>query len=141
VRDAGIRAVGTFILGLPEDTRESIEATIRLACDLPLDFASFSVAVPRFGTALREQAQSEGLIGDLRVMDQSGMTIAMGTRGLSRDEVMRLKRKAIRSFYLRPSYLARRLLSVRSLWELGAQVREGLALLTRNVGSRRAGNE
>jgi anaerobic magnesium-protoporphyrin IX monomethyl ester cyclase len=137
VRDAGIRTVGTFILGLPEDTRETIDATIRLACELPLDFASFSVAVPRFGTGLRDQAKAQGLIDDLRVMDQSGLTIAMPTRSLDRETVMRLKRKAILRFYLRPTYLGRRLLSVRSLWELGAQFREGLALLGRNVGSRR----
>jgi radical SAM superfamily enzyme YgiQ (UPF0313 family) len=136
VRDAGIRTVGTFILGLPEDTRESIEATTRLACALPLDFASFSVAVPRFGTPLRAQAREAGLIDDLRVMDQSGETIAMATHTLTRDEVMDLKRKAIRTFYLRPSFLWRRLRDVGSLWELRAQVVEGMALLGRNFGSR-----
>ena len=109
VRDAGIRTVGTFILGLPEDTRESMEETIRLACTLPLDFASFSVAVPRFGTPLRLQAKAEGLIEDLRVMDQSGETVAMATHTLSRQEVLALKRQAVRRFYLRPSYLLRRL--------------------------------
>jgi radical SAM superfamily enzyme YgiQ (UPF0313 family) len=140
VRDAGIRTVGTFIIGLPEDTRESIEATARLACELPLDFASFSVAVPRFGTPLRAQAREQGLIDDdLRVMDQSGETVAMATHTLDRDEVQRLKRRAILRFYLRPSFLLRRLLSVRSWWELRAQVEEGLALLSRNVGRRREG--
>jgi anaerobic magnesium-protoporphyrin IX monomethyl ester cyclase len=134
VRDAGIRTVGTFILGLPEDTTESIEATVQLACDLPLDFASFSVAVPRFGTGLRAQAKAAGLIGDLRVMDQSGETVAMATNTLSRDEVMKLKRQAVKAFYLRPSYLMRRLTTVGSVRELVAQAEEGLALLSRNVG-------
>jgi anaerobic magnesium-protoporphyrin IX monomethyl ester cyclase len=136
VREAGIRTVGTFILGLPEDTRATIEATIRLACTLPLDFASFSVAVPRFGTPLRVRAQAEGLIDDTRVMDQSGATIAMATRALTREEVLCLKRKAVLRFYLRPRYLLRRALSARSWWELSAQVREGLALTKRNIGSR-----
>jgi radical SAM superfamily enzyme YgiQ (UPF0313 family) len=137
VRDAGIRTVGTFIIGLPEDTRESIEATIQLACELPLDFASFSVAVPRFGTPLRSQARETGLIDDLRVMDQAGESVAMPTHNLSQDEVLVLKRKAVRHFYLRPGFLLRRLFSVRSLWELKAQLGEGLALLARNVGARR----
>lgn len=137
VRDAGIRTVGTFIIGLPEDTEETIEATIQLACDLPLDFASFSVAVPRFGTPLRAQAKAAGLIDDLRVMDQSGETVAMETHTLDRAAVLRLKRRAVRRFYLRPSYLLRRLATVGSLWELRAQVEEGLALLARNVGATR----
>jgi radical SAM superfamily enzyme YgiQ (UPF0313 family) len=138
VREAGIRTVGTFILGLPEDTRASIRATIRLACELPLDFASFSVAVPRFGTPLRAQAREQGVLDDLRVMDQSGQTVAMATHSLSREEVGRLLREAVVRFYLRPSYLLRRLFSVRSFWELRAQTREGLALLRRNVRARRA---
>ena len=134
-RQAGIRTVGTFILGLPEETRETLEATIDLACRLPLDFASFNVAVPRHGTALRSQARDQGLIQDLRTMDQAGSRVAMPSHHLDRDTVLRLKQKAIRRFYLRPSYLWRRLTAVRSWYELKAQVREGLALLRRNVAS------
>jgi anaerobic magnesium-protoporphyrin IX monomethyl ester cyclase len=132
----GIRTVGTFILGLPEDTIESIEATTQLACDLPLDFASFNVAVPRHGTPLRQQARDTGLIDDLRVMDQAGLSVAMPTQHLSREDVMRLKRRAILRFYLRPSYLWKRLTSVSSLHELRAQVQEGAALLSRATGIR-----
>jgi radical SAM superfamily enzyme YgiQ (UPF0313 family) len=130
----GIRTVGTFILGLPEDTAETTELTIRLACELPLDFASFNVAVPRHGTPLRKEAKLQGLIGDLRVMDQAGLQVAMPTQHLSREEVMRLKRKAIYRFYLRPSYLWRRLTTVGSLEELVAHLREGAALLSRTAG-------
>jgi len=133
-RRLGIRTVGTFIIGLPEDTRESIEATIQLARDLPLDYASFNVAVPRHGTPLRGQARSEGIIDDLRVMDQSGAAIAMPTRHLTQKEVMRLKQKAIFSFYLRPGYLWRRITSAGSWRELLMQAREGFALLARTAG-------
>jgi radical SAM superfamily enzyme YgiQ (UPF0313 family) len=132
----GIRSVGTFVLGLPEDTIESMEATIRLACELPLDFASFNVAVPRHGTLLRKDAKEQGLIDDLRVMDQAGLQVAMPTQHLSRDAVMRLKRKAILRFYLRPSYLWKRVTSVRSFQELVAQIQEGAALLSRTTGIR-----
>lgn len=135
----GIRTVGTFIIGLPEDTAETMDMTVRLACELPLDFASFNVAVPRHGTPLRQHAKDQGLIGDLRVMDQAGLHVAMPTRHLTREEVMRLKRKAIFRFYLRPSYLWRRLTSVSSLEELVAQVREGAALLSRSAGLRMDG--
>lgn len=135
-QNMGIRTVGTFILGLPEDTLESVEATIELACELPLDFASFNVAVPRHGTPLRKQARDQGLIGDLRVMDQAGLQVAMPTQKLSREDVTRLRRKAILRFYLRPGYLWRRLTSVSSLEELGAQLQEGVALLSRATGIR-----
>jgi radical SAM superfamily enzyme YgiQ (UPF0313 family) len=128
----GIRTVGTFLLGLPEETRETLEATADLACHLPLDFASFNVAVPRYGTPLRGQAKEQGLIDDLRTMDQAGASVAMRTNTLSQAEVLDLKQKAVRRFYLRPSFLWRRLTHLGSWWELKAQLREGAALLWRN---------
>ena len=47
--------------------------------------------------------------------------------------MLALKKRMVRRFYLRPSYLWRRLRSTSSLYELRAQAREGLALLRRNV--------
>ena len=87
-----------------------------------------------FGTPFRARALELGLAerGDL-VMDQGGADAFLPTRTLDREHMLALKRTMIRRFYLRPSYLFRRLTSVRSLWELGAQAREGLALLRRNV--------
>jgi anaerobic magnesium-protoporphyrin IX monomethyl ester cyclase len=127
---AGIRTTGTFILGMPEDDRQALERTARLARELPLDFASFNVAVPRHSTGLRARAKERGLIGDLRVMDQSGgRAAAMPTGSLARDEVLRLKRRAVLAFYLRPSYLWRRLRAVESWFDLRSQAAEGLAVL------------
>jgi hypothetical protein len=73
------------------------------------------------------------LIGDLRVMDQAGLRVEMPTRYLSTNQILSLKRKAVLRFYLRPGFLWRRLTSVSSLSELGAQMREGAALLSRNT--------
>lgn len=133
-RRHGLRTVGTFIIGLPEETEDSLRRTLDLALELDLDFMSLNMAVPRFGTPFRAQALELGLAerGDL-VMDQGGADAFLPTRTLDRDNMLALKRTMIRRFYLRPSYLFRRLTSVRSLWELGAQAKEGLALLRRNV--------
>jgi len=122
------------VLGLPEETEQSLRATLDLALDLELDFMSLNVAVPRFGTPFRRRAVDLGLCdpADL-VMDQGGEQAFLPTRTLDREQVVELKREMIRRFYLRPGYLARRLTSAKSLWELGAQAREGLALLRRNV--------
>ena len=103
--------------------------------ELRCDFASFNVAVPRFGTPWRSSLVRDGLADpDEPSMDQAGERIAMPTRFLTREEVLRAKKRAIRSFYLRPSYLARRLLALRTLHEARSQVSEGLALLARNRG-------
>ena len=132
-RRHGIRTVGTFLLGLPEETRETMEDTLRLACDLPLDYASFNVAVPRHGTPLRAQARALGLLDEHAPMDQSGAYVMMGTTALTPAEVLAAKQRAVRRFYLRPRWLLERLRGTGSWAELGWQVREGAALLARNA--------
>ena len=132
-RQAGIRTVATFIVGLPEDTEASLRATMALARRLDPDFVSYNVAVPRAGTALRETARAEGLGDGAPDPDQAGDVAALRTRSLSREQVAALKRAAVRDFYLRPGYLLRRLRSVSDLRALLAEAREGLALLAKNL--------
>jgi len=133
-RELGMRTVGTFILGLPEETEQSLERSLALALELELDFLSFNVAVPRFATPFRARALELGLARERDlVMDQSGSAPFLATLALSRDELVRHKRRWVRRFYLRPRYLWRRLRDVRDVRELGRQAREGLALLARNL--------
>ncbi|MBK7642706.1 MAG: radical SAM protein [Planctomycetes bacterium] len=134
VKRHGLRTVGTFIIGLPEEDEASLARTLELALELDLDFMSLNMAVPRFGTPFRARALELGLCGpaDL-VMDQGGADAFLPTSTLDRGAMLALKKRMVRRFYLRPGYLLRRLASVRSLHELRAQAREGLALLTRNV--------
>ena len=131
---AGLRTVGTFILGLPEETEASLEHTLQLALDLELDFLSLNVAVPRSGTAFRDSALKLGLCeAEDLVMDQGGADGFLPSRTLTSTEVVRLKRRFNRRFYLRPGYLLKRLRSIASAYELYAQAREGAALLRRNL--------
>jgi len=133
-RAHGLRTVGTFVVGLPDETEGSLERTLDLALALELDFMSLNVAVPRFGTPFRDDAVAAGLVDPSElVMDQSGATVALPTKALSQAEVERFKRRMIRRFYLRPSWLLRRVRDVSSPRELFAQAREGLALLARNA--------
>ncbi len=133
-KQAGLRTVGTFIIGLPEETEETLERTLDMAMALELDFMSVNMAVPRFGTPFRAQALALGIADreDL-VMDQGGEDAFLPTRTLDRAAILRLKKRMIRRFYLRPGYLLRRLRGIKSLYELRAQFAEGVALLRRNV--------
>lgn len=130
----GLRTVGTFIIGLPEETEETLQRSLELALELELDFMSLNMAVPRFGTPFRTRAIELGLVdpADL-VMDQGGAEAFLPTRTFDREAMLAMKKRMVRRFYLRPGYLWRRLRSARSLYELRAQAREGLALLLRNT--------
>lgn len=133
-RKLGIRTLAHFILGLPGETMSSAKKTIDFALDIDPDFASFNVASPRLGTALREEAIEKGYIsGELTELDNSVSFPTMELGTLSKDEVWNLRTEAIRRFYLRPGYLWRRLAGVRSMSELGNSAYEGYNLLKNAV--------
>ena len=130
----GLRTVGTFVIGLPEETEQSLRATLELALDLELDFMSVNMAVPRFGTRFRRRAIELGLVDERDlVMDQGGAEAKLPTHTLDRAQMRALKKRMVRNFYLRPSWLWRRLRNTRDFAELRRSAREGMALLMRNV--------
>jgi len=131
-RRHGVATVASFMIGFPEEGPEEIQRTIDLALSLGCDFASFNLVVPRAGTALREQALREGLIGaDEVVVDQSGTRPSMATKQLSKETLLAWRQRAERRFYCRPGYIFRRLAALRSSDELRMVLRNGLAVLRR----------
>lgn len=56
----GLQTMGFFIFGLPADTAETMDDTIRLALELDPDLANFMIAAPYPGTELWEIAQRDG---------------------------------------------------------------------------------
>lgn len=108
-KEMGIEVVGTFILGLPGDTKETCLETIRFAKELDCDYASFNIPVPRMGTDLRKEAIRQHLTNPgLKEMDQSGLKSIMKTEVLSKKDVRAIQKKAIREFYFRPEYIFKR---------------------------------
>ncbi|WP_431165832.1 B12-binding domain-containing radical SAM protein [Tenacibaculum halocynthiae] len=122
----GIKRLGTFLLGVPGQSKESILNTIAFAKKIDADYASFNIAVPRSNTSFRSEALEKGLIDDsLEVMDQSGNEVTIGTGVLSRKELQKLKNKAYKSFYFRPEYLFKRVISISNWTEFKIHLIEG----------------
>jgi radical SAM superfamily enzyme YgiQ (UPF0313 family) len=114
-----IRTVGTFIIGLPEENLQTSKETLGLIKKLPLDYASFNVAVPRPGTDLRKEAIENKLVdNNFIIMDQSGSKVAMSTKYLSQEEVKKIRQLMVKNFYLRPKYIVKRLFSLKTPYEL-----------------------
>ncbi|WP_299136639.1 radical SAM protein [uncultured Tenacibaculum sp.] len=121
----GIKRLGTFLLGVPGQSKESILNTIAFAKKIDADYASFNIAVPRSNTSFRTEALEQGLINDsLEVMDQSGNEVTIGTGILSRNELQKLKNKAYKSFYFRPKYLFKRMISISNWTEFKIHIIE-----------------
>lgn len=126
----GVRAAGTFIIGLPGESKESIIKTIKMAKELKLDYASFNVAAPTFGSKFRTDAIANGWIDENNIeMDTAKGTPIWKKHDLANEEISKLHRYAIITFYLDPRYLVRRLLALRSWDEVSQAIREAKSLI------------
>jgi hopanoid biosynthesis associated radical SAM protein HpnJ len=101
----GITIHGTFILGLPGETPETIRETIRFACEIEPETIQVSLAAPYPGTELYRQAQEQGWLqtqsGEL--VDTHGIqTAALSYPGLSSTQIFTSLDEFYRKFYFRP---------------------------------------
>ena len=129
-RSLGIKTLAHFILGLPGETEESLMETIKLARSIDCDYASFNLATPSPGTTLRERClENNWLASDQEEYDSSRGYPVIETPLLSGEKLWKARNYALRSFYMRPSYIGKKLLGIRSLSDLTVLCREGLSLL------------
>ncbi|MEW5944697.1 MAG: radical SAM protein [bacterium] len=110
----GIETRGAFMLGLPGETPRMGRKTIDFAVALDPTYAIFYATHPRFGTQLYDIAQRTGKLID---KDFRGMSKVTYVPDAYRDarELENLIRSAYLRFYLRPRYILKTLLRMRSL--------------------------
>ena len=102
-RDLGITVHGTFIIGLPIETRETIEETIRFACELSPHTIQVSIAAPYPGTELYQQAKANGWFTDQTLVANSGIqTSTLHYPDLSSAAIEDAVEQMYRRFYFRP---------------------------------------
>jgi hopanoid biosynthesis associated radical SAM protein HpnJ len=107
--ELGILIHGTFILGLPGETRESIEDTIRYACELDPRTLQVSLAAPYPGTELHRQAVENGWFdaAHAELVDERGVQLApLHYPHLPYLELHAAVETFYRRFYFRPSKVA-----------------------------------
>ncbi len=104
--DVGILIHGTFILGLPGETRETIEESIRFAQEMDCETVQVSLASPYPGTELFEYVTKHGYLAVDPLLDEAGYQKCTVTYpGLASDEIYGAVERFYRSFYLRPRYI------------------------------------
>jgi radical SAM superfamily enzyme YgiQ (UPF0313 family) len=125
----GIKTLATFIIGLPGTTYEENLLIGDYAVRLDASYASFNMLVPRVNTPIRWEAKEKNwLVEGNEPMDQSGAFGAMPTGTLSGDQIKELHKKVTRRFYLRPSYVLKRAVELRTSYDLFSAVRNGVEI-------------
>jgi radical SAM superfamily enzyme YgiQ (UPF0313 family) len=125
---AGLRVHTPFLFGIPGETYAEGLETIRFACDLDPDLASFHALTPFPGSELWERRHELGTVADdLSTYTYQGA--AFVPHSMTRDEIQQLRQQAYRAFYSRPGYLVRRTLGIRSLHEVAEAWRGARSLI------------
>jgi hopanoid biosynthesis associated radical SAM protein HpnJ len=129
-RKLGITIHGTFIVGLPGETRETIEETIRFAKEINPHTIQVSLAAAYPGTTLYRQAQENGWLVDDggRLVANDGLQVSsLSYPHLSHEEIFEAVDTFYRRFYFRPKKMAELTSEmVRSPQMLKRRLREGV---------------
>lgn len=113
LKEVGMPSDHGFIIGMPGDTVQSIQRSIDFAQEIDASVVTFSLATPFPGTAFYEQAKSEGMeVKDWANFDFYGVPYV--PKEMTKEQLMDCYRRAVKLFYMRPAYLWRRLLEMRS---------------------------
>jgi radical SAM superfamily enzyme YgiQ (UPF0313 family) len=107
--ELGIVIHGTFILGLPGETKETIEETIRFATEINPHTIQVSLAAPYPGTFLHKQATDNGWFAtdNAALVDELGGQIAqLSYPHLSHTEIFDSVESFYKRFYFRAPKIA-----------------------------------
>src|SRR5215472_19242207 len=105
----GLVVHGDFILGLPGETRETINNTIAFAKELDVETIQVSVAHAYPGTELYDYAVKNGfMVGDNKMVDEGGHQLAhIQYPGLPAEEILDAVHRFYDEYYFRPKAVFR----------------------------------
>ena len=127
--ELGIVVHGTFILGLPGETRETIQETLAFAKEVNPRTMQVSLAAPYPGTFLYNQAKENGwFASDIDLLTEDGTQIApLNYPHLSHTEIFDSVEDFYKKFYFRPSKIAEIVGEMLTSWDmLVRRLREGV---------------
>jgi len=128
-KKAGIRTIGFVIIGHPKETIETIKATIKFCKKIALDDFKMSFMVPFPSTPLYSYAEKYGTLNkDWRKMN-AYVAPCFVPYGLTKEDLVKYRKKAHREFYLRPKIIFSYLSQIRKPSQILVLIKGFLSLL------------
>jgi radical SAM superfamily enzyme YgiQ (UPF0313 family) len=142
--ELGITIHGTFIMGLPGESKETIAETIRFATEINPHTIQVSIAAPYPGTELYREALEHGWLDEhhAQLVDTSGVQIApLHYPHLTHTEIFQSVEDFYRRFYFRVPKIASIVSEmVRSPEMMKRRLREGVEFFAFLRGRRELAN-
>ncbi|MDD3150527.1 MAG: radical SAM protein [Candidatus Gastranaerophilales bacterium] len=131
-KKVGIKTYNYFVIGLPWESETTAEETIKFAVELDSDFINFYTAVAFPGTRLYEYVQENNLFeieNSEELYSNAYYYPVVKSHYLSKDRIFELHKQAVKRFHLRPKYIVKSLLNIRSFTEVKSYFLAGLSIL------------
>lgn len=108
-KSVGIKCITNFMFGNPEETKASMEATIKFAIELDPDFAAFNNLLAFPGSDVYEEAIKNNWFLNGPPKSFTYESLRLNATNVSIEELDKFIKKALFSFYFRPRYILKRL--------------------------------
>lgn len=125
----GIKIYAYYVIGLPWESRETYMETLNFAKSLNTEYVSFYTAAALVGTRFYDFV-IENNLGELNY-DMPYYYPSVNTFYLSKDEVFKLHKKAVKEYYARLSYIFMMLFKIKSLKEFINYAKAGFRVIFR----------
>ncbi|MBT7496742.1 radical SAM protein, partial [Candidatus Woesearchaeota archaeon] len=118
----GLKTIGSFMFGAPNENLASVHQTIALAKKLNPDRVLFNIVTAHPGTKLYKRCVEEKIIPRYKVDPQKYAKEPIGVpsscKNINREKLQRLKFQAYKEYYVRPKFIISQLLKCRSITEI-----------------------
>lgn len=104
IRASGISVIANYIFGLPEDTFETMRATLDLAMELNTEFANFYCAMAYPGSALFQKKSYTGQ-NWIQYSQHAVETFPLASEHLEPQEIVSFRDQAFQQYFRNPFYL------------------------------------
>jgi anaerobic magnesium-protoporphyrin IX monomethyl ester cyclase len=118
-----------FVIGLPWETKETVDDTIKFVKNIPASFIEVNIAYPIPGTVFHNIARENGLFKEENLFGHNYSFPLVRSFSLTTDELRSSRKKILKAFYLRPDYIVKRTGNIKSLKSALNYFKYGLRLI------------
>lgn len=125
-RRNGLQVHGFFVIGMPWETRETLETTLEFVRKLDPDYFDFNIGYPLPGTEFYDIVVREGLFETPDPAKGGYAAAAVRSHDLSSDQLTTWRKRALLQLYRRPSWIFRTVKNAAAAGNAVFYAKEGL---------------